>query len=395
VTMNSPPISVHIGFVRETLGGLKLRQQDPQPFLERANIRRELIELPLARISGTQYQTLVLSLMDDLDDEMMGHLAKPLRRGSFVFLARASLFGALSLYVVLARWVKAHRLLTDEIHLSFRKEGDVAWVTLTGPSSRSQQHPTFLPVVYFKSLHILASWLIGERIKLTAVRFAGPCPIHGDEYARLFPGEIAFSAPVSAMGIPVPYLDRAVSQDVDSLHQFLRAAPGNLLWQYRATDLLSEKIRAILKDALPAHVDIAEAAQAVGFSQRTLHPPADRRRHQLPGDQGWSAPRRRHRLPRSLSPVDRGNRRTHRFFGCCRFSTGRSRPGPGVAPGVYRAAHAEKPDPGQRIAGRQKFPPRRPGKATQTRSSNIAMPCPTPMHIVHRGITAARARCSS
>lgn len=271
MTMNSPPISVHIGFVRETLGGLKLRQQDPQPFLERANIRRELIELPLARISGTQYQTLVLSLMDDLDDEMMGHLAKPLRRGSFVFLARASLFGALSLYVVLARWVKAHRLLTDEIHLSFRKEDDVAWVTLTGPSSRSQPHPTFLPVVYFKSLHILASWLIGERIKLTAVRFAGPCPIHGDEYARLFPGEIAFSAPVSAMGIPVPYLDRAVSQDVDSLHQFLRAAPGNLLWQYRATDLLSEKIRAILKDALPAHVDIAEAAQAVGFSQRTLH----------------------------------------------------------------------------------------------------------------------------
>ena len=268
---STPPISVHMGFVRETLGGLALRGLDPQPFLQRCNIRHELIELPLARISGTQYQTLVLSLMDDLDDEMMGHLDKPLRRGAFVFLARASLFGALSLHVVLTRWIKAHRLLTDEIHLTFRREEEVAWITLSGQLTGAERHPTFLPVVYFKSLHILSSWLIGERIKLSGVHFTGPRPIHGDEYARLFPGEISFSMPVSAIGIPVHYLDRAVNQDVDSLHQFLRAAPGNLLWQYRATDLLSEKIRAILKEALPAPVDIAAAARAVGFSQRTLH----------------------------------------------------------------------------------------------------------------------------
>lgn len=267
----APPISVHMGFVRETLGGLTLSRQDPQPFLARANIHQELIKLPLARVSGTQYQSLVLALMDDLDDEMMGHLNRPMRRGAFVFLARSSLFGAISLHVVLARWVKAHRLLTDEVRLSFRKEGDVAWITLAGASRSGAAYPTFLPVVYFKSLHILASWLIGERITLTAVRFSGPQPIHGDEYAHLFPGDIAFSAPVSAMGIPAHYLDRAVNHDIDSLNQFFRAAPGNLLWQYRATDLLSEKIRAILKDALPAHVDIVAAARTVGFSPRTLH----------------------------------------------------------------------------------------------------------------------------
>ncbi|HQO28642.1 MAG TPA: AraC family transcriptional regulator [Accumulibacter sp.] len=268
---SAPPISVHTGFVRETLGGLAMRQQDPQAFLERANIHEELIKRPLARISGSQYQSLVLALMDDLDDEMMGHLNRPMRRGAFVFLARASLIGAISLYVVLSRWVKAHRLLTDEVQISFNKGNEVAWITLTGGSRSGGAYPTFLPMVYFKSLHILASWLIGERIKLTEVRFSGPSPIHGDEYAHLFPGDIVFSAPISAMGIPAHYLDRAVNQDNDSLNQFFRGAPGNLLWQYRATDLLSEKIRAILKDALPAPVDIATAARMVGFSQRTLH----------------------------------------------------------------------------------------------------------------------------
>ncbi len=269
--VNSHPVSVHVGFVRETLSGLARLERDPAPFLERANIPPELLELPFARVSRTQFQTLVHLLMDELDDEMMGHLARPMRRGSFVFLCRASLFGALSLHVVLARWVKVQRLLTDEIQLSFRREGNVGWLRLTGPSGAGHDTLTFLPMVHFKSLHILASWLVGERIRLSGVAFSGPRPAHGDEYARLFPGEVCFGAPVSAMGIPVQYLERGVSQDVDNLNQFLRAAPGNLLWQYRSIDLLSDKVRVLLRDALPRHLDIVQAADALGFSQRTLH----------------------------------------------------------------------------------------------------------------------------
>ena len=268
--MSGHPATVAIGFVRDALSGVLRRHMDPNQFLSRAQIGHELLGLPFTRVTAQQYETLILALMDELNDEAMGHLAKPLPRGAFAFLCRSALPGTLSLQVALGRWIKGHQLITNEIELMLYREDNTAWLRLlTGDTPIEPM--SFLPVVYFKSLHVLASWFVGERIPLTEVEFACPRPPHADEYGRLFPGEVRFDSQGYGMRFPARYLDMPIVQDADSLDQFLRAAPGNLLLQYRNTQRLSDEIRTLLSDALPDQLPLSEVARALRISQRTLH----------------------------------------------------------------------------------------------------------------------------
>ncbi len=89
--MLRPPDTVSIEFVRGMLSGLEGSRDACRGWLLDAGIEPALLDQKAARITPDQYVALFGLLMDRLDDEFLGLLGRPLRRGSFALMVRSML----------------------------------------------------------------------------------------------------------------------------------------------------------------------------------------------------------------------------------------------------------------------------------------------------------------
>ncbi len=81
--MLHPPVTISIAFVHGMLSGVQARGQPCDAFLADAGIAPELLQQVSARVTADQYVALFRLLMERLDDEAMGFLSRPLKRGSY------------------------------------------------------------------------------------------------------------------------------------------------------------------------------------------------------------------------------------------------------------------------------------------------------------------------
>src|SRR5262245_14117062 len=89
--MRQAPVTISIHFVQGLLGGARSRGLPIDSVLADAGIAPELLEQPGARVTGAQYTSLYASLIERLDDEAVGLLSRPIKRGALSFLARSAL----------------------------------------------------------------------------------------------------------------------------------------------------------------------------------------------------------------------------------------------------------------------------------------------------------------
>jgi len=235
--------------------------------LRKAGIEDQAIEDNAARFTVRQIARLLRIAIDALDDEALGMLAHPVRCGAFALQARSAL-GAPDLAVALRRVLHTYRLLHHGVELIVVRNDELTGLALEFSDARAARFIYFHEQtlrVYWRFL----AWLIGGHLPAARFDFAYPRPAHADDYERVFPAEIRFATPRSAVWLATHSLDTPVVRDEASFKKFLTDGLINVLLPTR--DLgISSRVNVYLKQAQPQWPDLERTAQALNMAVSTL-----------------------------------------------------------------------------------------------------------------------------
>jgi AraC-like DNA-binding protein len=263
-----PPVTIPIAFVHGMLSGVRARGLSGDAFAADAGIAPELLALPGARVGAAQYVALFRLLTSRLDDEMLGFLSRPLRRGSVALIVRSAL-GAPTLAVAMRRIARTLVLLQDDLALETVCEGTLAgWgLRFTDPATA---RPTFLHELLLRALWRLLAWLAGGQLPAARFDFAFASPPYTSGYARIFTAPLLFQQPQSALWFEAERLQRPVRRDEAALRAFLADAQTQIIVPRRGDDEVGARVRSHLLQAQPRWPDLAATADALHMSTATL-----------------------------------------------------------------------------------------------------------------------------
>jgi AraC-like DNA-binding protein len=266
-SMLPPPVTISIALVHGMLSGIRARGEAVEGYMTGADIAPELLEQASARVTAEQYIALFQLLIDERNDEALGFLSRPLKRGSFALIAREGV-GAPTLETAMRRMSRTFTLLQDDVVLKPVRDGDAAGLELR-LLNRLQVHPEFLHNFLLRVSWRTLAWLMDARLPVTAFDFAFERPAYFDSYTKVFPAPARFSTARSAFWFEADQLSKNVRRDQESLRKFLAASPGNVIIP-RRDEGVAHGVRSQLQRMLPRWGDLGTVASALFMSPSTL-----------------------------------------------------------------------------------------------------------------------------
>ena len=261
--------TIAICFVEEALQAVRARGLDAEALLLQVGISPSLLEAQQARVSTAQYGALWRSIAQALDDEFFGLDSRRMKLGSFAMLCRAVVH-CNTLEKALTRALRFYALLLDDFGAALSRRGDAATLALDDRSAHTSQR-VFAHEALLIMLYGLACWLIGRRIPILLTEFAYPEPPHSAEYRIMYSSRLSFGRPNTSITFDAQYLDQPVIQDEQSVKEFLRIIPENILVKYKNTNSLTAKIRRRLRQTLPHELpDFEVLARELHTASATL-----------------------------------------------------------------------------------------------------------------------------
>jgi AraC-like DNA-binding protein len=263
--MLKPPDTISIAFVQGMLSGVN---GPAAPWLADSGIAPELLDEPAARVTSEQYVTLFSLLMDRCDDEFLGLLSRPLRRGTFALLARSTL-GVPTLADALRRLNATFRLLQDDLEFARVSDGHLVGLRLVFRESNRARH-TFLHELLLRVFWRLIVWLHGGRLRPARFDFAFATPAHAAEYVRVFPGRVQFEQAYSTVWFDAASLRAPMLRDAKAMQAFLAQAPRIVIIPQAGDNAVSARVRAHLQQVHPAWPDLPTVASELHQSGSTM-----------------------------------------------------------------------------------------------------------------------------
>lgn len=258
----SQQVMISAGFVQDALACLAARGIDAGPLLARAGIAD-----PGQPVNNLQYGQLWLAIAQAIGCEFFGMAARPMRPGSFALIGHAVLH-ADTLERALRRMLRFLDVVLEDPSGSLRLRDGLAEIVL---ADRDGPRPAFAYRSYWLILMGFCCWLVGRRLPLARVDFAGPAPANRGDYRQFFGAPVHFDQPQSRLVLAASFLALPVTRDERALKGFLRAAPANILLRYRHDQGLSGRIRALLRSTPPEDWPGFERLAAdLGLSPATL-----------------------------------------------------------------------------------------------------------------------------
>ncbi|WP_082378294.1 AraC family transcriptional regulator [Caballeronia cordobensis] len=261
------PISVVHGFLaradRSAIGRLA----------GRSGISHNLLAQPAARVTQEQFATLYRLLALELDDEMPGIFARPLRKGTLKFLC-LSLLDAPNLEVALHRFGQFFHLILDEFQILSRREEAHAVVEIV-PNPDGPDASPLARELMLKLVHGVASWLIHEKIPLVEAAFNFPRTAQSGDLLNLFPGPVRFERDGTRLIFDSAYLNSAylnlpIRQRKADLTVFLKRAPEDWIFVSFTEEMVCHQVRQCIAAGLPAVPTVDAVAEKLHYSVRTL-----------------------------------------------------------------------------------------------------------------------------
>lgn len=265
--MLQSPVTVPIAFVQGMLSGVRSRGLDCSAYLADAGIDPDLLAQSGARVTADQYVALFQSLTDRLDDDLLGFLSRPLKRGSFALIVRSAA-GEDTLGLAMRRAGRTFGLLQDDVTLQLVQAGPLVGISLRFNDADAARL-VFLHELLLRSFWRLLAWLAGGRLPAERFDFAFANPPHAGSYGKIFPAPLRFEQLQSAFWIDARQLQQPVRQDKAAVRTFLADARANVIVP-RRTDLISERVRLHLQTAQPAWPDLGATAAALHMAASTL-----------------------------------------------------------------------------------------------------------------------------
>lgn len=261
-----------MGFVSGILSGVSRAGLTAESLLEHAGIATHLLHDRNARIPVARYAALYRLINESLDDEGFALFSRPLRRGSFEFLCRATL-SAGTLEQALERIARFLHVVQDDLEMELETSGHAAVIVI----SEEQELPVgaagrvFAYEWLLRMIHGLAAWLVAHPLPLDEVSFPYPPPLHAADYELVFAPRYTFDAPRLEARFPAEWLALPVRRDEAALRLFLADAPASITTLYRRDRALAPRVREHLRAALPEHLPLPAIARRMFLSPRTLH----------------------------------------------------------------------------------------------------------------------------
>ena len=198
-------------YIRGCLAGAVAQELDPCGLLERARIDPAVYAEPTASVDGIQFQRLVLTVCDALNDEYMGFLRVPGKRQMARLAALAALRGG-TLREALKNLCVFVNAVRNDIRVEYLTQPDThQTVVRTGVSGfRASVDPHLLYWVKMHWLYKFHCWLIGQQIKLASVRFSGQRPVGGVDDNELYGCPVEFGSEWDGFVFDAGYLDHPV-----------------------------------------------------------------------------------------------------------------------------------------------------------------------------------------
>lgn len=275
--------TIAIAQVALILQGARTRGLDSERLLEAAGIAPALLASPLARVTQAQYAALLTVLRNRTRDELFGLCSRPVPVGSFATGCRLLLHCQTLGEALEAMQRYAHQVVPDFMPRLQREGGVVTWriSTRRGKPDAAQ---TYAQRMFMFFSFGLACWLVARRIPLLEVVYSASHTALRSDASRLFQAPVRQEAHWTGLRFEEDWLDLPVVQTQESLRQFLREAPGNLLLKYRDQASLTERIRRLLRRHLHEEMpSLEDVADSLAMTPQTL-----RRRLQREG-QGFQA----------------------------------------------------------------------------------------------------------
>jgi len=266
--MSQPPVTIPIALVRGMLSGVSARGESCDAFLADAGIAPELLDQPGARVTAAQYIALFRSLIDRLEDECIGFLSRPLKRGCFALTARAAM-GAPDLEAAIRHIAHTFRLVQDDAVLELVREGNLAGVALRFLDP-AVPRPRFAHEMLLRVYWRLLAWLAGRRLPVVRFDFAFECPPHVGSYDKVFPAPLRFGQAQSAVWFDGARLKDPVRRDEAALRAFLAEGQANVILPPRGKGPTVARVRQHFLHTQPAWPDLAATAAALHVSVSTL-----------------------------------------------------------------------------------------------------------------------------
>ncbi len=274
--------TVAIQQVQHILLGARHRGVAVEPLLAAAGIAPALLDAPLARISQRQYALLIRVLRRRLRDELFGLLARPLPPGSFGRCMQ-QLVRCATLGEALREGLAQYHLLLDDFVPRLAVQGGIARLQFRlkrtpepagPPDPRDPPDPDQARLDYGVKAFMLmtfnaASWLVARRIPLLGVDYTAG---HGStDTSRVYQVPVRAGAAHVGLSFEARWLDLPVVQSRQSLHEFLAAAPANLIVKYRDTSSLSDRIRRLLRKRVGGEMpSLDEVGSTLAVTPQTL-----------------------------------------------------------------------------------------------------------------------------
>ncbi|WP_326535777.1 AraC family transcriptional regulator [Pseudorhodoferax sp.] len=329
--------TISIVHVHRVLLGARRRAVDLERLLARAGISPALLGSPLSRVTRDQYARLLAGLRHTLRDELWGLCPTPLPLGSFTQGCHLML-GGRTLGAALALGLRHYRLLLRDLVPRLTVQDGVAHLSV------APRVPVDLALAYAQRTFIfftygLASWLVARRLPLLGLEYPAVVAAEFPDAGEVLRAPVRGTPGGSGWYVDARWLELPVVQTEESLAEFLRDAPANLLVRYRESSSTTERIRRILRGHLAGELpSLEDIGRELAMTPQTLR---RRLREEGQGYRGIKEGLRRDAAIEYLARPELTLPEIAERLGFSESSTFQRafKQWTGVAPGEYRLAH--------------------------------------------------------
>lgn len=234
----------------------------------RVGIPWQLLSEPGGRVTATQFVALCNALAEELDDECLGFLSRPLRRGTFAMITR-SILGSATVKSALNRVARALTLVQDDLVFTCSRKGRLIGLVIEprpgSPAVRRFGYEFLLRVCWQ-----LTYWMQGNQVRARRFDFSFPKPheflADDSEYKRIFAADQRFSQPGTAVWFDHADLDKPLRISESDIFEFLQAAPDIIFVSGLVPVGTSARVQAQLRHSAPAWPGLPEIAERLGMS---------------------------------------------------------------------------------------------------------------------------------
>ncbi len=238
---------------------------DAAAMLKATGVSEEILAQPLARLAPEKLARLFHVIWENSDDEFLGMALKPIRNGSFIWLAEQLVLHE-TLRDVYLHATRFYNLTAQGVRFELRNEGTQAKLILHHEpelSGRINLLIDFLLLIW----HRFPGWLIGRKIPLRHVEMAFPKPWHNAEYRFVFPAPCYFDQPHSALVFDAQWLDSPITQNPSTLHEYLKTIPLQWFQKQSYPRQLHNQVTQLITEK---EYNMDEMAKRLNMTTRTL-----------------------------------------------------------------------------------------------------------------------------